>query len=61
MIKPRANTVRPYEGGISMGMSDAQWKSYLRYILRDLEELYAEHPSEKLKQMMDDIKKDLES
>jgi hypothetical protein len=42
-------------------MSDAQWKSYLRYILRDLEELYVEHPSEKLKQMMDDIRIDLES
>jgi Tfp pilus assembly protein PilO len=45
-----------------MGMTNEQWKSYLRRFLRELERLQKELPNnEDLQNMIDDIKKDLES
>ncbi len=45
-----------------MGMTNEQWKSYLRRFLRELERLQKLLPdNEDLQIMIDDIKKDLES
>ncbi len=49
------------ERSIAMGMTDAQWKSYLRGFIAELERIYRETPNEALKQLIDRLKLDLES